>query len=64
MVDKKQQEFIDCTLHIPLEISFNKRPSTKEEDRVLRGLHSILTVFRKAGWICDYSMKGGGEIDA
>jgi len=64
MVDQmtEQEKYIDCTLHVPLEINFNKRPSKKIENMVLRGLHSTLTIFKRAGWICDYSMKGG-EID-
>lgn len=56
------KEYLDYTLYVALEIDFNNRPSRKIENMVLRGLHSTLTIFKKAGWICDYNMKGG-EID-
>jgi hypothetical protein len=52
---------LERTLYINLEIDFN-RWSKKIETWVLRGLHSTLTIFKRAGWICDYKMKGG-EIE-
>jgi len=53
---------LPITLHVALEIDFNKKPSKKIETWVFRGLHSTLIIFKRAGWICDYKMKGG-ELD-
>jgi hypothetical protein len=47
------------TLHLELEIDFNKQPTKKIETWVLKGIHSTLTIFKRARWICDYKLMGG-----
>jgi len=50
------------TLNLKLDIDFNKKPTLKIENAVLKGIHSTLRIFKRAKWICDYDLKGG-EIE-
>jgi len=56
---KELEQHLETTLYVGLELDFNKRPSRKVEDMVLKALHSTLMLCKHAGWICDYDMKGG-----